>query len=718
MDSHIHKINRDLIIGWMVIVGVLFVSYCGEVLKGERSIPYLIAFMLVTGIPPLVCAFLYKKQADLVELRYYIVVGYFIMYLFCMITGSTSLVFCYILPMLSLLVLYHQPKLILYTGMAAMLVNLASLCVKIQEGELTLSNSKDGEIQVALLFLCFAGSYTATRLYDEITKQNTEYVNILDEKNNQIQKMTLQTIATIANTIDAKDEYTRGHSRRVSEYSMAIAQELGLSEDEVYNIRSVALLHDIGKIGVPDAVLNKPGRLTDEEYQLMKQHTIVGSEILKDIRMLPGIDVGARYHHERYDGKGYPDGLKGEQIPFIARIIAAADAYDAMTSNRVYRKRLDNGFVLQELKNGSGKQFDPQVVQALIRLLEENRLGSSEDQEEDTQELTDMTRILSRVMEKREEQFAEKIQLDELTGVFNRSYGEKLMIKAMEQGRGCFMLLDLDHFRMVNGNSGFVVGDVFLSITAKCIQKMRKNMIASRFGGDEFAVLLENTTRKEEVCLIMDEFMDSLHKEIENKKELEGLSVSAGIVFYEEIKDTFSDVMKKADRALYFAKQQGGGTYYFHNDDSGKETKGRRLAEVDLNQIVNFVKNTQDEDSNIQVTYPELHRMLGFIKTVAQRNQNQVQILMFTVLPNDGEKVSVEEREHIMGILERAIIISVRDDDMTTKYSSTQRIVMLINREPDQVETVTNHIMKEFYKMYAKKEVSVYYDTADLSRQE
>ena len=120
---------------------------------------------------------------------------------------------------------------------------------------------------------------------------------------------------------------------------------------------------------MPDSVLKKPGRLTDEEFGLMKQHTVVGSEIIKDINSIPGVVIGARYHHERYDGRGYPDGLKGEEIPFIARIIAVADAFDAMTSNRIYRKHLSTEQVMSELEKGAGSQFDPAIARLLVDML-------------------------------------------------------------------------------------------------------------------------------------------------------------------------------------------------------------------------------------------------------------------------------------------------------------------------------------------------------------
>ena len=136
----------------------------------------------------------------------------------------------------------------------------------------------------------------------------------------------------------------------------------------------MALLHDIGKIGIPDAILNKPGKLTDEEYEIMKTHVIRGGEILKDFTMIDNVNVGALYHHEKYDGSGYCHGLKGEQIPLDARIIGIADAFDAMTANRVYRKQMDLDFVIEELKRCSGTQFDPKLVDILLALIDEGEI--------------------------------------------------------------------------------------------------------------------------------------------------------------------------------------------------------------------------------------------------------------------------------------------------------------------------------------------------------
>ena len=179
-----------------------------------------------------------------------------------------------------------------------------------------------------------------------------------------------QTADTLAGAIDAKDTYTNGHSRRVAQYSLAIAKEMGKSEEECDKVYFAALLHDVGKIGIPVKILQKKGKLTDEEFAQIKEHSVVGGEILSNIKESPWISIGARYHHERYNGRGYPEGLKGESIPEIARIIAVADAYDAMTSNRSYRNAIPQHIVREELVKGCGTQFDPEFAKVMLHLID------------------------------------------------------------------------------------------------------------------------------------------------------------------------------------------------------------------------------------------------------------------------------------------------------------------------------------------------------------
>ncbi len=185
-------------------------------------------------------------------------------------------------------------------------------------------------------------------------------------------KIIIQSMKTFTNFIDAKDKYTRGHSIRVGFYTKKIAEKMDFDEDELDNIYYIALLHDVGKINISDSILNKPGKLDEEERNIIETHTTNGAQILKDFNSVPHIVEGARYHHERYDGKGYPEGLAGENIPLVARIICVADAFDAMNSDRCYRKAYPMERIIKELKEGAGKQFDPEVVKVMLELIEEN----------------------------------------------------------------------------------------------------------------------------------------------------------------------------------------------------------------------------------------------------------------------------------------------------------------------------------------------------------
>lgn len=180
-----------------------------------------------------------------------------------------------------------------------------------------------------------------------------------------------QSLSTFANIIDAKDEYTKGHSLRVACYSREIAKRMNMDEETCQQLYHIALLHDIGKIGISDNILQKPGALTPEERTTIQQHVTIGGEILKDFSSIPGIAEGAMYHHERYDGKGYAKGLKGKQIPIFARIICVADAFDAMSSARCYRGKLQNDFIINELKEHSGTQFDPEIAQYMLDMIKE-----------------------------------------------------------------------------------------------------------------------------------------------------------------------------------------------------------------------------------------------------------------------------------------------------------------------------------------------------------
>lgn len=205
------------------------------------------------------------------------------------------------------------------------------------------------------------------------------------ENESLYKRLSLHIVETMAEAVDAKDTYTHGHSRRVAEYSKEIARRYGYTEKRCNDIYMMALLHDVGKIGVPDAVINKPGRLTEAEFALIKEHPAKGARILKNIKEMPELVIGVRWHHERYDGNGYPDGLSGKDIPEEARIIAVADAYDAMSSYRSYRNVLPQEKVRGEIHGGRGKQFDPTFADIMLAMMDEDIEYKMREQDENEQ---------------------------------------------------------------------------------------------------------------------------------------------------------------------------------------------------------------------------------------------------------------------------------------------------------------------------------------------
>ncbi|MBP3610381.1 MAG: response regulator [Lachnospiraceae bacterium] len=198
-------------------------------------------------------------------------------------------------------------------------------------------------------------------------------VEIVSGSRKKTEQLFVQTVTALSDAVDAKDRYTSGHSKRVAEYSRRIAERLGKSRSEQEEIYRAGLLHDVGKIRIPEEIINKPGRLTDEEVNIIKIHPVTGYHILRGISEESIIAIAAKYHHERYDGKGYPNGLEGDKIPEVARIIGVADSYDAMASNRSYRTALPQEVVRKEIEKGRGTQFDPQMADVMLQMIDEDK---------------------------------------------------------------------------------------------------------------------------------------------------------------------------------------------------------------------------------------------------------------------------------------------------------------------------------------------------------
>ena len=210
------------------------------------------------------------------------------------------------------------------------------------------------------------------RLQTDLTLEVAEKTREVIEQHEKLNRISMQIMQTLSGAIDAKDAYTNGHSTRVAEYAREITRRAGFSEAMQKDIYMIALLHDVGKIGVSDVIIKKPTKLTDEEFAIIKTHSVMGEKILKNISEFPQLLIGARWHHERYDGRGYPDGIAGETIPVEARIIAVADAYDAMTSKRTYRADMPQDVVRAEIEKGKGMQFDPAFADIMLEMIRED----------------------------------------------------------------------------------------------------------------------------------------------------------------------------------------------------------------------------------------------------------------------------------------------------------------------------------------------------------
>lgn len=718
METGIRKINRSMMVGWTIIVLVLFVTYIGEVIKGVRSAEYVLVFCVFTILPNILCHLLYHRNADSQKLKMWIVLGYFVMYLFSLLTGSTNLIFTYILPLLSLLILYHEPKLILCTGVASLLVNLCFIAMQAARGELNMENSKEAEIQIALIVLCFGGCYIGSKLYKQINEQNTLFLEQLQEKTRQNEQMTLQTIMTIVNTLDAKDRYTKGHSQRVSEYSVQIARGMGMSESDVEQIRYIALLHDIGKIGIPDSILNKSGRLTKEEFSLMKNHTVVGGDILKDISALPEADIGARYHHERYDGKGYPQGLMGDGIPMLARIIGIADSFDAMTSNRVYRKRLSDEAVIEEIKRCSGSQFDPQVADVFLRLFGEGKIRViSEDVYLPSETVFDgAVQSPGQILAAPLWSGTADERMDELTLVYNKEYGERKLEEYLQTGIGCLLLVDIDALRETNRQLGFIMGDLFITIVARLLKNIGTETILYRSEGDEFICFLCNVSYREPIEAIINHLYRQLDMIKAEDRVLEDLTITIGAAVAKVAGGDRKELISKAKKGVYYSKQIGRNRFWMYEEQA--EEMQRDLTRRDFDRVLEILHRKDDGWKEHFAGYPEFASLAGHLQKLIQENCHRIQIVMFTIASPEEDAIKIKDKEVVMGYLEEAVRSSLQVRDMTAMISTFQRLVVLMDMPPENVRLVTDQVIVSFYRQNKYPNFRIFFDAAELIKRE
>lgn len=533
----------------------------------------------------------------------------------------------------------------------------------------------------------------------------------LDEKTKLVEKMSLNAIMVIANTIDAKDAYTSGHSMRVAKCSEAIARRLKWEESEIQNLHSIALLHDIGKIGVPDAILNKPTKLSNEEFEVIKKHPVIGNDILKDIHMIKNVAEGALYHHERYDGKGYPFGIAGEQIPLCARIIGIADAYDAMTSNRIYRRKLDPDKVINEFEKGRGTQFDPQLTDLFLEMLKEQAdMPGGGSIFWDSSLAGADSDLLNRVLEEYSDGVQDQAAIDTLTGLYKKSYAEDKIGRLITDGHiGALLMMNMDNFKEINDTYGHIVGDKVLQIFAETLRvNARSEDILCRLGGDGFMAFLTDVFDRQQVERYVKNVSNMLGDRLKKLYDGNAGTVSFGIALYPEDGRSFGVLCDNADKSLYYVKRNGKNSYSFYSDEGPKNNAND--SGTDLDQIRHMIEGRMEiEQGAFRVEYEDFRKLYHYISRGVKRNHQQVQTLLFTLGMNHSENKELQPEE-AMKNLELAVASSLRMVDVGTRYSSIQYMVILLDSDLENGRKVADRVIKQFYKIFGGHNVTVTYD--------
>lgn len=569
-----------------------------------------------------------------------------------------------------------------------------------------------GSGMIILLILCLIR--TIRNIWKmESNKQKKE----MDKHREQLEEISLQLMQTLSTTIEAKDEYTRGHSYRVAEYSALIARELNWDEDEIRNLKNAAYLHDIGKIGIPDNILNKPVKLTDEELGVIKEHTVIGAEILKNITLIDHVKEAARSHHERYDGRGYPDGLKGEEIPLYARIIAVADSFDAMKSRRIYRSPLDDQVVYNEIFQNRGTQFDPELADIFLKLLDEERVITEKERElfdEDGTGLnmeSEIEKFISSVMTTIKTQ--ENIEgFDFLTGLPMRNRGEMLAAQFMQQDDGYLVFLDMDNLKKMNDLYGHKAGDRALKLLGSLLMEYTRHAVVCRLGGDEFLMFVPKVS-KERITEIVTGIQKDFDAEKEKDPEIRFASVSAGICEVNK-GDPFEECYSKADKALYHVKQNGKGSFFFYyqleDEKAGDHGTGKDLALVSK-----ALSASGDYSGALELDYREFAKIYEYMNSMEKRYKCHCYLVMVTLETEADSVLNIEDIEYALECMEQAIRQKIRKVDVCTRYSSMQYLIILFEPDEETIPNIMERIFGQYREQCGKKNLLPNYDYMSMT---
>ena len=604
---------------------------------------------------------------------------------------------------------YHLALVGMVIALVSVLIEMVSVYFVV-----TISGLFIGIGLVILLFLNLIRTVRSVRNLERL-RQKKE----LESRRRQTERISLQTIKTISVTVETKNVYTNGHSQRVADYSALIAGALGWDDKRINNLRNAAYMHDVGMIGIPDSIVNKPTRLTEEEYAIIQRHTLIGADILKDITLIEHVAEVAHYHHERYDGTGYPEGLSGEEIPIEARIVAVADSYDAMNSKRIYRNALEKEKIIEELESCSGTQFDPVIAELFVRLIREGKVDTALLPAEPIGESkmdhyeSETTKFISDIMSTMQSQ-EDSDSYDFLTGLPVRSKGEILIAQMMQEHDGGLVFVDMDNLKKLNDVYGHKAGDRALKLLGNILKDAGDNSIACRLGGDEFLLFLPDYS-KDEIHACVKHIFFEFAKAKEDDVELRCADLSAGMSLSTN-GATFEKCYREADKALYFVKQNGKGNYMFYHDmplDRGMSGTGK-----DLELVAKALQQSGSYTGALDLDYRAFAKVYEYVNSLGERYRHKCYLVMVTMETFPDRMIYIEHIEEALGCMENAIREKIRKVDVCTRFSSMQYLIILFEAQEDRIANVMDRTFAQYNELYGKDDFIPRYEYIPMVKTE
>lgn len=604
---------------------------------------------------------------------------------------------------------YHLALVGMVIALVSALIEMVSVYFVV-----TISGLFIGTGLVILLFLNLIRTVRSVRNLERL-RQKKE----LESRRRQTERISLQTIKTISVTVETKNVYTNGHSQRVADYSALIAGALGWDDKRINNLRNAAYMHDVGMIGIPDSIVNKPTRLTEEEYAIIQRHTLIGADILKDITLIEHVAEVAHYHHERYDGTGYPEGLSGEEIPIEARIVAVADSYDAMNSKRIYRNALEKEKIIEELESCSGTQFDPVIAELFVRLIREGKVDTALLPAEPIGESkmdhyeSETTKFISDIMSTMQSQ-EDSDSYDFLTGLPVRSKGEILIAQMMQEHDGGLVFVDMDNLKKLNDVYGHKAGDRALKLLGNILKDAGDKSIACRLGGDEFLLFLPDYS-KDEIHACVKHIFFEFAKAKEDDVELRCADLSAGMSLSTN-GATFEKCYREADKALYFVKQNGKGNYMFYHDmplDRGMSGTGK-----DLELVAKALQQSGSYTGALDLDYRAFAKVYEYVNSLGERYRHKCYLVMVTMETFPDRMIYIEHIEEALGCMENAIREKIRKVDVCTRFSSMQYLIILFEAQEDRIANVMDRTFAQYNELYGKDDFIPRYEYIPMVKTE